>query len=141
MTTEFSLPIRVYIEDTDAGGIVYYVNYLKYLERARTEFMRALGVHRAALSEDGWIFVVSRLSIRYLLPAKLDEEIVATALAHQVGGATIDFTQTIRRADSVLLQGEVQIACVDQSSGRPRRIAGDIRERLLAAAKTERNGV
>jgi len=141
MTTEFSLPIRVYIEDTDAGGIVYYVNYLKYLERARTEFMRALGVHRAALSDDGWIFVVSRLSIRYLLPAKLDEEIVATALAHQVGGATIDFTQTIRRADSVLLQGEVQIACVDHSSGRPRRIAGDIRERLLAAAKTERNGV
>ena len=66
MTAEFSLPIRVYIEDTDAGGIVYYVNYLKYLERARTEFMRAQGVERAALPDQGWMFVVSNLSLQYL---------------------------------------------------------------------------
>lgn len=141
MMTEFSLPIRVYIEDTDAGGIVYYVNYLKYLERARTEFMRSLGIHRAALSDDGWIFVVSNLSVSYLMPAKLDDEIMATAVVREVGGATIDFAQTVRRADNVLLRGDVQIACVDQSSGRPRRLAGDLRERLLAATKTEKDGV
>ncbi len=138
---EFSLPIRVYIEDTDAGGIVYYVNYLKYLERARTEFMRDLGVHRAALSDDGWSFVVSRLSISYLKPAKLDDELLATAVTQQVGGATIEFTQRIQRGDSVLLTGDVQIACVDRATGRPRRIRADIRERLLAAMKTVRDRV
>ena len=141
MTGEFSLPIRVYIEDTDAGGIVYYVNYLKFLERARTEFMRSLGVHRAALTDDGQIFVVSQLSVSYLLPAKLDDEIVATALAHQVGGATIDFTQTVRRTDQLLLKAEVKVACVDQASGRPRRLGSSIRERLLAATKIEKDEV
>jgi tol-pal system-associated acyl-CoA thioesterase len=141
MTGEFSLPIRVYIEDTDAGGIVYYVNYLKFLERARTEFMRSLGVHRAALTDDGRIFVVSQLSVSYLLPAKLDDEIVATAIVHQVGGATIDFTQTVRRTDQLLLKAEVQVACVDQVSGRPRRLGSSIRERLLAATKIEKDEV
>jgi tol-pal system-associated acyl-CoA thioesterase len=141
MTGEFSLPIRVYIEDTDAGGIVYYVNYLKFLERARTEFMRFLGVHRAALTDDGRIFVVSQLSVSYLLPAKLDDEIVATAIVHQVGGATIDFTQTVRRTDQLLLKAEVKVACVDQASGRPRRLGSSIRERLLAATKIEKDEV
>jgi tol-pal system-associated acyl-CoA thioesterase len=141
MTGEFSLPIRVYIEDTDAGGIVYYVNYLKFLERARTEFMRSLGVHRAALTDDGRIFVVSQLSVSYLLPAKLDDEIVATAIVHQVGGATIDFTQTVRRTDQLLLKAEVKVACVDQASGRPRRLGSSIRERLLAATKIEKDEV
>jgi tol-pal system-associated acyl-CoA thioesterase len=138
---EFSLPIRVYIEDTDAGGIVYYVNYLKYLERARTEFMRELGVHRAAVSDEGWGFVVSNLSVSYLMPAKLDDEIMATAIAQRVGGATIEFTQRIYRGDNVLLTADVQIACVDQMTGRPRRLQGDIRERLLAAMTTEGNQV
>ena len=138
---EFSLPIRVYIEDTDAGGIVYYVNYLKYLERARTEFMRDLGVHRAAVSDGGWGFVVSRLSVSYLKPAKLDDEIMATAITQRVGGATVEFTQRIHRGDNVLLTADVQIACVDQMTGRPRRLQGDIRERLLAAMTTEGNQV
>ncbi|MBM29102.1 MAG: 4-hydroxybenzoyl-CoA thioesterase, partial [Halieaceae bacterium] len=74
MSAEFSLPIRVYIEDTDAGGIVYYVNYLKYLERCRTEFMRALGTDRAAISDEGWMFVVSSLALTYRQPAKLDDQ-------------------------------------------------------------------
>ena len=138
---EFSLPIRVYIEDTDAGGIVYYVNYRKYLERARTEFMRELGGHRAAVSDEGWGFVVSNLSVSYLMPAKLDDEIMATAIAQRVGGATIEFTQRIHRGDNVLLTADVQIACVDQTTGRPRRLQGDIRERLLAAMTTEGNQV
>ncbi|MDG2037717.1 MAG: YbgC/FadM family acyl-CoA thioesterase, partial [Luminiphilus sp.] len=79
MTTEFSLPIRVYIEDTDAGGIVYYVNYLKYLERSRTELMRTFGLEGAAISDTGWMFVVSDLSLTYRQPARLDDQVEATA--------------------------------------------------------------
>ena len=129
---EFSLPIRVYIEDTDAGGIVYYVNYLKYLERARTEFMRSLGVNRAAVSEEGWMFVVSELSINYREPARLDDELQATVEPLRVGGATIEFLQTVRRADALLAEGRVQIACVDRESGAPRRLDAGIRKDVMA---------
>ena len=80
MTAEFSLPIRVYIEDTDAGGIVYYVNYLKYLERARTELMRTFGFERAAVSDAGWNLVVSDMSLSYKEPARLDDQLRATAV-------------------------------------------------------------
>jgi 4-hydroxybenzoyl-CoA thioesterase len=132
VTAEFSLPIRVYIEDTDAGGIVYYVNYLKYLERARTEFMRAQGVERAALSDEGWMFVVSNLSLQYRQPARLDDHVEATVKTAQVGGATIDFIQTVRRDEMTLVEGRVQIACVDRCSGRPRRLEPSIRARLTA---------
>ena len=76
---EFSLPLRVYIEDTDAGGIVYYVNYLKYFERARTEFMRELGYGKPAFPLEGLMFVVSEAQIKYRSPAHLDDQLVATA--------------------------------------------------------------
>lgn len=122
MSTEFLLPVRVYIEDTDAGGIVYYVNYLKYFERCRTELMRALGTERAAISESGWMFVVSKLSVSYRQPAHLDDELHATALITAVGGATIGFFQSVRRGETVLVKGDVQIACVDCDTGRPRRL-------------------
>ncbi len=132
MTVEFSLPIRVYIEDTDAGGIVYYVNYLKYLERARTELMRTFGLERAAVSDAGWNFVVSNVSLSYLEPARLDDQLCATALISGVGGATINFQQTVRREDAVLVSGEIQIACVDRESGRPKRLDADLRAQLEA---------
>ena len=137
MTAEFSLPIRVYIEDTDAGGIVYYVNYLKYLERARTELMRALGWERAAISDQGWMFVVSDLAVTYRQPARLDEQLDATALIQRVGGATIDFFQSVRRGDTVLVEGNIQIACIDEERGRPRRIDPALRARLVAASISE----
>lgn len=137
MSEEFSLPIRVYIEDTDAGGIVYYVNYLKYLERARTELMRALGCERAAISDQGWMFVVSDLAVTYLQPARLDEQLDATALIQRVGGATIDFFQSVRRGDTVLVEGNIQIACIDEKRGRPRRIDPALRARLVAASISE----
>ena len=105
MTAEFSLPIRVYIEDTDAGGIVYYVNYLKYLERARTELMRTFGLERAAVSDAGWNFVVSDVSLSYKEPARLDDQLHATAVISAVGGATVTFHQTVRRDDAVLMAG------------------------------------
>lgn len=137
MSEEFSLPIRVYIEDTDAGGIVYYVNYLKYLERARTELMRALGWERAAISDQGWMFVVSDLAVTYRQPARLDEQLDATALIQRVGGATIDFFQSVRRGDTVLVEGNIQIACIDEERGRPRRIDPALRARLVAASISE----
>ena len=139
MTAEFSLPIRVYIEDTDAGGIVYYVNYLKYLERARTELMRTFGLERAAVSDAGWNFVVSDVSLSYKEPARLDDQLCATAVISAVGGATINFHQTVRRDDAVLVAGEIQIACVNRGTGRPTRLDADLRKQLeTTIAATEK---
>ena len=132
MTAEFSLPIRVYIEDTDAGGIVYYVNYLKYLERARTELMRTFGLERAAVSDAGWNFVVSDVSLSYKEPARLDDQLHATAVISAVGGATINFHQTVRRDDTVLVAGDIQIACVDRGTGRPTRLDAALRKQIEA---------
>ena len=132
MTAEFSLPIRVYIEDTDAGGIVYYVNYLKYLERARTELMRTFGLERAAVSDAGWNFVVSDVSLSYKEPARLDDQLHATAVISAVGGATVDFRQTVRRDDTVLVAGDIQIACVDRGTGRPTRLDAALRKQVEA---------
>ena len=138
MTAEFSLPIRVYIEDTDAGGIVYYVNYLKYLERARTELMRTFGLERAAVSDAGWNFVVSDMSLSYKEPARLDDQLHATAVISAVGGATINFHQTVRRDDTVLVAGDIQIACVDRGTGRPTRLDAALRKQIEATlAATE----
>ena len=132
MTAEFSLPIRVYIEDTDAGGIVYYVNYLKYLERARTELMRTFGLERAAVSDAGWNFVVSDVSLSYKEPARLDDQLHATAVISAVGGATINFHQTVRRDDTLLVAGDIQIACVDRGTGRPTRLDAALRKQIEA---------
>ena len=138
MTAEFSLPIRVYIEDTDAGGIVYYVNYLKYLERARTELMRTFGLERAAVADAGWNFVVSDVSLSYKEPARLDDQLHATAVISAVGGATINFHQKVRRADAVLVAGDIQIACVDRGTGRPTRLDAGLRQQIEATfAATE----
>lgn len=138
MTAEFSLPVRVYIEDTDAGGIVYYVNYLKYLERARTELMRTFGLERAAVSDAGWNFVVSDVSLSYKEPARLDDQLDATAVISAVGGATINFRQTVRRDDTVLVAGDIQIACVDRGTGRPTRLDAALRKQIEATlAATE----
>ena len=132
MTAEFSLPIRVYIEDTDAGGIVYYVNYLKYFERARTELMRTFGLERAAVADAGWNFVVSDVSLSYKEPARLDDQLHATAVISAVGGATINFHQKVRRADAVLVAGDIQIACVDRGTGRPTRLDAALRKQVEA---------
>lgn len=138
MNAEFSLPVRVYIEDTDAGGIVYYVNYLKYLERARTELMRTFGLERAAVSDAGWNFVVSDVSLSYKEPARLDDQLDATAVISAVGGATINFRQTVRRDDTVLVAGDIQIACVDRGTGRPTRLDAALRKQIEATlAATE----
>jgi tol-pal system-associated acyl-CoA thioesterase len=130
---EFSLPLRVYIEDTDAGGIVYYVNYLKFMERARTEYMRTLGYGKDYIFNHDLMFVVRDAAIRYLAPAQLDDELEATARVTTLGGASIGFTQSVRRAGQVLATGELTIACVDRSGVKPRRIPAKMRDRLAPA--------
>lgn len=130
---EFSLDLRVYIEDTDAGGIVYYVNYLKYMERARTEFMRSLGFGKNYIFSHELMFVARDVKVRYLRPAILDDELVATAAIQQLRGASILMRQRVRRGAEVLAEGEVTIACVDRAGVRPRRMPADMAAKLRAA--------
>lgn len=119
---EFSLPLRVYIEDTDAGGIVYYVNYLKYMERARTEFMRARGYGKRYVFNRDLMFVVRDAAITYLQPARLDDNIEATASIAVLRGAAIVFHQSVRRGGDILAQARITVACVDRAAGKPRRL-------------------
>ncbi len=128
---EFSHPIRVYIEDTDAGGIVYYVNYLKFMERARTEYMRSIGFDREAIFNAELMFVVRDVQVHYLEPARLDDKLEVTARLLDSGAAYILLAQSVRRGDDILAEGEVRIVCVDQRRLVPRRMPAQ----LLAALK------
>ena len=130
MRREFSLPLRVYIEDTDVGGIVYYVNYLKYFERARTEYMRRLGYDKPAFPLEGLMFVVSEATVRYRDSAKLDDQLLATARVIRVGAASLTFEQKIVRDASCLVEGEVVIALVSREGSRPRRLPAELRDQL-----------
>ncbi len=127
---EYRLPIRVYIEDTDAGGIVYYVNYLKYFERARTELIRSLGVDKTAVMEDGSVFVVTSAAIDYLAPARLDDQLEAVAEVVNSGAATIEFRQSVVRSGIELASGQVRVALTDGESGKPKRMSQGLRELL-----------
>ncbi len=127
---EFSFKLRVYIEDTDAGGIVYYVNYLKFMERARTEFMRSLGYGKDYIFNHDLMFVVRDVAVTYLLPARLDDELEATASIEQLRGAVMVLRQSVRRGDAILAQGDVTIACVDRSGVKPRRLPPEMVARL-----------
>ncbi len=115
----FSIPVRVYIEDTDAGGIVYYVNYLKFMERARTEFMRSLGYDKTAIFSSDKMFVVHSVNVQYLGAARLDDNLMVTANPLKVARSNIVFEQCVLRGEDVLCRGEIRIACIDRSSGKP----------------------
>jgi tol-pal system-associated acyl-CoA thioesterase len=127
---EFSHKLRVYIEDTDAGEIVYYVNYLKFMERARTEFMRSLGYGKNYIFSANLMFVVRDVAVTYMLPARLDDELEVTATIAQLRGAGIVFHQSVRRGEALLAQGEVTVACVDRIEIKPRRLPPDMVARL-----------
>ena len=133
-TPEFSHALRVYIEDTDAGGIVYYINYLKFMERARTEFMRTLGFGKDYIFNHDLMFVVRDVAVNYRLPAQLDDELQATARVAQLRGASMVMQQTVRRGDELLADAEITIACVDRSGVKPRRLPPDMAARLAEHA-------
>ncbi|MDG0979117.1 MAG: tol-pal system-associated acyl-CoA thioesterase [Halieaceae bacterium] len=129
----FSVPVRVYIEDTDAGGIVYYVNYLKFMERARTEFMRSLGFGKDGIFNDGIMFVVRDVKIRYVTSAVLDDELRVVAEPTLVKGARFVVRQSVHRNDELLADALVECACVSRISATPVRIPAAMRDALSNA--------
>lgn len=133
----FSLAVRVYYEDTDAGGVVYYANYLKFLERARTEWLRAAGFEQTELMRDhNVIFVVRSVAIEYLQPARFNDALNVTVRMEKLGSCTIDVFQTVER-DKRLVEARVQIVCVDnQADFKPVRIPAFIRQQLESASST-----
>jgi acyl-CoA thioester hydrolase len=127
----FRLPIRVYYEDTDAGGVVYYANYLKYMERARTEWLSSLGYELSTLERvEGLVFVVHRLEIDYRIPARLGERVDATLELVALNRASMAVEQDIVRGDDVLTRARVALACVERASWRPMRIPAPLHEHL-----------
>jgi acyl-CoA thioester hydrolase len=128
----FVWPIRVYYEDTDAGGIVFYANYLKFFERARTEWLRACGVEQDRLAEQtGTLFIVRSTAMDYRAPARLDDLIKIVSRPERIGRASVDFTQEAWRDGTLLATGTIRVGCVDRAALRP---AG-IPEPVLAALR------
>ncbi|MBN9368544.1 MAG: tol-pal system-associated acyl-CoA thioesterase [Comamonadaceae bacterium SCN 68-20] len=134
----FEFPIRVYWEDTDAGGIVFYANYLRFFERARTEWLRALGLSQHALREEtGGMFVVTAAQLQYHRPARLDDELIVTAAVIEQGRASLTMAQQALRkpgsaheAPTLLCEGQVRIGWVDSATLRPARIPNAVLERF-----------
>ena len=119
----FTFPVRVYWEDTDAGGVVFYANYLKFFERARTEWLRAAGVEQQRLRDDtGAMFVVAEVQTRYLAPARLDDLLQVTVRVEEQGAASMVIVQEAFRGDVLLAKGRIRIGCVHAESLRPCRI-------------------
>ena len=129
----FILPIRVYYEDTDAGGVVFYANYLKFFERGRTEWLRKLGINQARLAEEQQrIFVVVGTQVRYRSPARLDDLLEIKTRLSKVGNSSSTFEQIAERNGEALVESSIQICCVDNQSFKPAPIPADIRSLFLS---------
>lgn len=125
---KFLFPVRVYYEDTDAGGIVYYANYLKFAERARTEYIRALGMRQqdALEAENKFAFVVRHCEVDYQAPAVLDDELVVSCQVVEIGGASCTMHQEIMRGDQLLVTVDVKAVYVSLKNRRPVRIPKEL---------------
>ena len=127
---EFLWPVRVYYEDTDSGGVVYYANYLKFMERARTEWLRSYGYEQDELNKkEGVIFAVRAIQVDYLKPARFNDLLQVNVQVKQLGRASITFNQTITLAEgdgSALCSGQIKIACLDSQTLRPVPIPGSM---------------
>jgi acyl-CoA thioester hydrolase len=139
MSETFSWPVRVYYEDTDAGGIVFYANYLKFFERARTEWLRAAGIAQQPLAgEARRMFVVKSTAIDYHAPAKLDDRLVVTVEVEKLGRVSVDFHQHAWRVTDggdhsdkhLLCSGHIRVGCVDADTLRPASMPDDVSARL-----------
>jgi len=134
MPSVFTWPVRVYYEDTDAGGVVFYANYLKFYERARTEWLRAVGVGQERLKhEEGLLFVVTRTAVDYHAPARLDDELKLTLNIEKIGRASVLFSQQAWRGEQLLTSAQVKVGCVDAASLRPRALPAALTAKMLAA--------
>lgn len=129
--TKFNWPIRVYYEDTDAGGVVYHGNYLKFMEQARTEYLRALGFSQEAMrKEDKTGFVVRSIAIKFHQPARLDDLLDLKTQLKKTGGASLLFAQEIFKDEHLLCQAEVNIACLNLNNGKPQSIPTLLKAKL-----------
>lgn len=124
-----AMHVRIYYEDTDAGGVVYYANYLKYFERCRTELFRSCGIEQEVLLRDGFGFVVRRAEIEYRAPARLEDELRIGTEIESLQGASMWFKQRATRANQPIADARVQVVCVDMKRGK----AAAVPERIIAA--------
>ena len=127
----FSWPVRIYYEDTDTGGVVYYANYLKFFERARTEWLRSFGLNQDKLAqEEGLIFVVRRASLNFVRPARLDDLLEVTVEPLKLARVYVDLTQEARRGALVLARAEIRVACLDLKDFKPAAVPQSVRDKL-----------
>ena len=134
MPSAFDWPVRVYYEDTDAGGIVFYANYLKFFERARTEWLRATGIgQQALLDAGGTAFVVKSASLDYHAPARLDDELTIRTTVEKLGRASVQFAQQAWRGETLLTSASVKVGCVDVATMRPRSLPEDVAVKMRGA--------
>jgi acyl-CoA thioester hydrolase len=129
------IDVRVYYEDTDAAGIVYYANYLRFIERGRTEFLRALGHDQNLLMKEGVAFAVRSVAAEYLKPARLDDQLSVDTAVAELGGAQLVFVQRIVRGEHLMLDAKIRVACIDPATGRAKRIPPAIHAQLAALTK------
>ena len=130
---DFTWPVRVYYEDTDAGGVVYHANYLNFMERSRTEWLRALGFEQDALrTAHGIVFAVRRLTVDMRRPARFNEALAVTCRVRGLRRASVEFEQVVLRGDEVLVTGEVAIACVDVARQAPAAIPREVHQAMTA---------
>lgn len=135
MSSSFTWPVRVYYEDTDGGGVVYHSNYLNFMERARTEWLRSLGFMQTELrSRLGVIFVVREIGIKYRQPARFDDLLEVRTELLELGRSLLRFRQTIARSAEVLIEAEVQVVCVDAERFKPVAIPLVVREKIMEPA-------
>jgi len=135
ITGEFVLPVRVYYEDTDAGGVVYHTNYLKFMERARTEWLRSLGFEQDELRDRfGVVFAVRRMDVDFLKPALFNEMVTVTALVTQYGKASLVFSQSVDRGEQTLCRAKVKVACIDLERFKPTALPAAILSELKNAS-------
>ena len=134
--TAFALPVRVYIEDTDAGGIVYYVNYLKFMERSRTEFLRSLGYDKPAILGEGLLLVVHSAQVIYRRPVRLDDRLEVTAEVVKIARTYVEFQQNVLRGNELMCEGLIRIACVSGETMKPNPIPTAMFERIKSHTNT-----
>ena len=140
MPSGFHLTVRVYYEDTDAGGVVYYANYLKFFERARTEWLRGFGFNQQEMVQSrGVIMVVKNTSVEYHAPAKLDDELKVDVMVEHLGRASVQFVQQVWRmtpdAPQLLATGHIKVACLNSTAFRPCPFPDDLLQKLRSLAQ------
>lgn len=134
--TAFALTVRIYIEDTDAGGIVYYVNYLKFMERSRTEFLRSLGYDKPAILDEGLLLVVHSAQVIYRRPARLDDQLEVTTEVVKIARTYVEFQQNVLRGNELMCEGLIRIACVSGETMKPNPIPIAMFERIKSHTNT-----